>query len=100
MGIHVSKSDRKSRRSSVPDGIMGGLTGRHGYILRQALAYAIETIAATRVNRCDMLTMIYASTGASMASHLRENVARHLFHEGSSLKRNIAIDLVLENEAS
>jgi hypothetical protein len=84
---------------------MGGLTGRDGYIIRQALAYAIETIAALPPeyqeysNRCDMLAILYASTGALMAGHLRENVARHLFHEGSSLKRNTAIDLVPENEA-
>jgi hypothetical protein len=85
---------------------MGGITGRDGYIIRQALAYAIEVIAALPSeyqeysNLCDMLAILHASTGTSMASHLREGAAHHLFHEGSALKRNTAIDLVLENKAS
>jgi hypothetical protein len=84
------KTSTSSRRQSI--------TGRDGYLVLQALAYAIEVIGAMPdqwqewSNREDMKTLLAAWAEGWEAEHLREGVRHHLFHPGSPLSRNTAID--------
>jgi hypothetical protein len=74
------------------------ITGRDGYLVLQALAYAIETIAALPdryqewSNREDMKCLLAAWAHDGMAEHIRDGACHHLFHPGSPLKRNTEID--------
>jgi hypothetical protein len=83
-----------------------GITGRDGYIIAQALAYAVEAIAALpdkwleRSNLEDMKCILAATTDEWTAQHLREGACRHLFHPGSPLVRNTAIDLPEDDSAA
>jgi hypothetical protein len=76
------------------------ITGRDRYIVCQALAYAIETIASLPErfqewsSREDMKALLASMSTEQWEQVLRESVCCHLFHEGSPLQRNTAIDLI------
>jgi hypothetical protein len=88
-----------------PKLLLSGVTGRDGYIIAQELAYAIEVIAALPEdfqeysNREDMKRILAACCEEFTARHLRESAARYLFHPGSPLSRNTAIDQIKDGGA-
>jgi hypothetical protein len=81
----------------------GGITGRDGFIVAKALGYAIEAIAALPVeyqewsDREDMKAIRAALFSPALNRVVTESACGHLFHDGSLLKRNTAIDLTTEN---
>ena len=81
----------------------GGVTGRDGYVVCKALNYAIEVIAALptelqeRSDREDMRAIRAALFSKTLNSVVTESACEHLFHDGSPLKRNTAIDLTIDN---
>jgi hypothetical protein len=83
-----------------------GITGRDGYIIAQALAYAVEAIGALPdqwrewSNREDMKRILAATTNELTERDLREGACQHLFHPGSPLVRNTAIDLPEDDSAA
>jgi hypothetical protein len=76
------------------------ITGRDGYIVAKALAYAIETIAALPEqyqewgDREDMKAIMAVMFSRDLGDLATESACRHLFHPGSALVRNTDIDLV------
>jgi hypothetical protein len=65
---------------------VGGITGRDGYLIAQALIYAIEIIAALpewrqeKSNQQDMRLLLTAMLSEDTARHMTENVRWHLFN--------------------
>jgi len=96
-----STEQRPLRPRASPDSI----TGRDGYIVCQALVYAIEVIAALPIeyqewsNREDMKALLAAYTSKGKVKMLHEGVCHHLFHPSSPLQRNTDIDLIEPEDA-
>jgi hypothetical protein len=75
------------------------ITGRDGYIIAKALAYAIEAIGALpgeyqeRSDREDMKAILSFVCPYYLRESVTEDACNHLFHLGSPLVRNTQKDL-------
>ena len=90
------RRSNKSKRAA--QGRLGTITGRDGYIVAKALAYAIEVIAALPdkrrelSDRRDMRKILHTAFSGIVQELVTESACHHLFHPGSVLTRNTGID--------
>jgi hypothetical protein len=88
MGYH-NKSSLPAQSQSIPFGPGGGITGRDGYLARQALAYAIECIGhlpkrwQEYSNQQDMIALLDAVAPRGFAEILRSGARAHIECRGS-----------------